>query len=247
MSLPIMKERAPRLRNYQVLCNLGESKRRGGWLTVAEIKKGLIKYSNLPVDRPVIRKVAQAMDIKGRDLNGVVESIWRKTKGEGTPIIHRLMRQLRITNEKSDGEKLVALLYQILYPESIRDRSKIDQDEYKKLITLQKSERDGPVVLTADQNKRLEAMMASKVCKCVKEQHLRHRFRYLVLNISPEGVPPEAICQWSIFNQRGMKGFDLTGCDKRFSWYRTLKKVKAKSYPAFPPQTVKNSGKMLEG
>ena len=243
----------PRLRNYQTLCNLGwNAKHKEGWYPVPEIRKQLLKLVDInrgEPERRVIRKVAGAMDITGRDLAKVVDEIWRRATSveKSTPMIRQLMRQLGIRDNTQGRSQVVWLLYQILYPEGFPEHAiESSQDaEYKRLIAKQRSERDGPSVMTADETKRLEAMMAAKVCKCVKERYLLYRFRYLVCGLSPEGIPPEAMCQWSIFNQRGMQGFDLHSCDRRFRWYRDLKRVTKRSFPDFPPQDLR-TGKMIE-
>ena len=250
----LRKVKMATLRNYQTLCCLGSNKsHREGWYKVDNIRSKLsdivdIETNGLP-ERKVIRKVARAMNITGRDLMVVVDNICQKAINPeiSTPIIRSLIRNLSldIKNNSNDKYRLVQLLYQILHPKGFPDRVVEDEQEYKRLIAKQKSERDGPSSMTADDIKRLEAMMSAKVCKCVKEQYLLHRFRYLVLGLSPEGIPPEAICQWSIFNQRGFKGFDLQSCDKRFRWYRDLHKVSRASFPDFPPQDL-ISGKAIK-
>ena len=85
-------------------------------------------------------------------------------------------------------------------------------------------ERDGPATLKADEQKRLEAALLTKVCKCVKDRYLRHKFRYEILGIYPEAIPPEALCQASIYNNRGLAGIDLKECNKRFACIETYQK-----------------------
>lgn len=190
--------------NYRTMMNFSEKD------TKTRVKKKLLSSlgDTSPADRETIRDVAKLFEIKGRNIEQVASKVIMKIQNDATPPFQHLLKTLRDETGVIHGHRIIKLLYKIVHPDNYSEKAimKIDKKEYEELLAKKKTERDGPATLKADKQKRLEAALLTKVCKCVKDQYLRHKFRYEILGIYPEAIPPEALCQASIYNHRGLEG-----------------------------------------
>ena len=95
------------------------------------------------------------------------------------------------------------------------------------MVQIKKKQPQGEY-LARDREPLLEQCLTSRVCHCIKENFLVHKFRYEAMLTKPEGPNPYALCQSRTFNKRGIKElapYDLVFRERRYEWFRRLHKV----------------------
>lgn len=241
------------IENFKTLLNLDSNADRDDVCHSLEL---FTREGKKPTSSQIIR-AGYAMGIRGcRDKkeSEILSLIEKKIEGSLTPPFRRMIRLLKsgVKGKTSfHPHRFVNLINHIIRPEGFPETppQPVSDEEFEEMVQIKKKQPQGEY-LARDREALLEQCLTSRVCHCIKENFLVHKFRYEAMLTKPEGPNPYALCQSRTFNKRGIKGIGLRSgvCERRYEWFRRLHKVNGRRIPAFPKYVapVKKTDKTLE-
>ena len=241
--------------NFRKLANLDEN------LPKSQVCQKLKTYtlpSRVPTDKE-IRRVAYSLSIQtkkkigdktgeDREIADILHDIEKNIMANLTPPLKKMIRLMKNDHGKFTAYQLVSLVSRILRPDGFPDVAPqpLSEKVFQEYAQIKRGAKSGKY-LARDQEALLEQCLVARVCHCIKDRFLLHKFQYEGLMKSPKGPNPYALCQSRVFNREGLKGIGLKNmiCDRRYDWFRRLKNVHGKTIPKFPEYRPVNRGKKI--